>query len=408
MRFIILLLLVFKIFAACSQKNEIISQWRGPERNGIYPFTGLMKSWPEAGPELVWSFEGLGAGHGSPAFSHDKVFVLGMPDTTGVLYAFDFDGNLLWKREYGTEWHLNYTGTRSTPTVVDNLLYFMSGQGELFCYDGNSGNQVWSVDILKTFGAENIQWGVTESLLVDGDQIICTPGGKEHNVVSLNRHTGETIWTSPGRGEKSAYCSPILINHNGTRLIITMTAESIIAVDAGTGLMYWHIPQKQRNKINSNTPVYWNGRIFCSSDNAPEDNGLVSVLLSGDGKTASVEWRNQQYTNLMGGIIIRDGYIYGSEYRKKGWSVINATNGEVVHTSDLLGTGVVIWADDRFYCYTEDGKMSLADAGPQHFTLTGSFKVPLGTDQHWAHPVIHDNKLWIRHGNALMVYDIQE
>lgn len=110
----------------------------------------------------------------------------------------------------------------------------------------------------------------------------------------------------------------------------------------------------------------------------------------------------------MGGIVVKDGHIYGSEYRKKGWSVINAMTGEVSHTMDALGTGVVIWADDRFYCYKEEGTVTLADAGPGHFELKGSFKVPLGTDQHWAHPVIHDRKLYIRHGDALMVYDIAD
>jgi outer membrane protein assembly factor BamB len=408
MRYYLLFLILINLITACGQKTEFLSHWRGPDRDGIYPETGLLKSWPATGPEMTWSFEGLGAGHGSVGFSQDKIFVLGMPDTTGVLYAFDFNGNLLWSKEYGTEWYKNYTGSRSTPTVVGNLVYFVSGQGVAFCYDERTGDQVWSVDLLKTFDAENIQWGITESVLIDGNHVIVTPGGKVHNVAALDRFTGKTVWTSPAMSEQSAYCSPILINHNGTRLFITKTAESVFALNPDNGEMYWSVPQKQRNKIHSNTPVYREGRIFCSSENAPEDNGLVSVLLSEDGKTASVEWRNEQYTNLMGGIILKDAYIYGSEYRKRGWSVTNAFTGEVVHSSDTLGTGVVIWADDRFYCYTEDGKMSLVDAGPGHFNIISSFKVPLGTDQHWAHPVIHGKKLYIRHGDALMVYDIEE
>jgi len=408
MKYYLLFMILANLITACGQKTELISQWRGPNRDGIYRDSVLLKSWPETGPEMVWSFEGLGAGHGSVGFSPDKVFVLGMPDTTGVLYAFDYFGNLLWSKEYGTEWYKNYTGPRSTPTVVGNLVYFVSGQGVAYCYDERTGELVWSVDLLKTFDAENIQWGIAESVLIDGDHVICTPGGKVHNVVALNRFTGKTVWTSPAMGEQSAYCSPTLINHNGTRLFITKTAESVFALNPDNGHMYWSVPQKQRHKIHSNTPVYWEGRVFCSSENAPEDNGLVSLLLSEDGKTATIEWRNEQYTNLMGGIILKDGYIYGSEYRERGWSVTHAFTGEVVHTSDTLGTGVVIWADDRFYCYTEDGKMSLVDAGPQHFNIISSFYVPLGTDQHWAHPVIHGKRLYIRHGNALMVYDIED
>ena len=408
MKTLICLFLLLGTFSAFSGNNEVYSQWRGPSRDGIYTCTGLMKAWPTDGPRLLWSFEGLGAGHGSVSFSQDKILVLGMPDTTGVLYAFDFAGNLLWKKPYGTEWHRNYTGTRSTPTVVNHHVYFMSGQGIVYCFDERNGNEVWSVDLLKAFDAENIQWGMAESLLVDGDQLICTPGGKEHNVVSLDRFTGKVIWTSPGRGEPSAYCSPVLVNHKGNRLLITMTAESILALNPDNGRLYWHIPQKQRNRIHSNTPVYSNGRIICSSENAPEDNGLVSIILSGDGKTASVEWRNQKFTNLMGGVVVMNDYIIGSEYRKRGWSIISSSSGEIMHKSDTLGNGVVIWADDRFYCYTEDGVMALVDAGPGQFNLKGSFEVPLGTDQHWAHPVIHDRRLYIRHGDAMMVYDIAE
>lgn len=408
MRNLLFLLTLIVTTIGSAQNSNIVSQWRGNARDGIYDDTGLLKTWPEGGPEMLWSFEGLGAGHGSVAFSHDKIFVLGMPDTTGVLYAFDFGGKLLWKREYGPEWHTNYTGTRSTPTVVGNLLYFMSGMGVVYCYNEKSGEKVWSVDVLQTFGAENITWGMTESLLIDGDQLFCTPGGKEHNVVSLNRFTGKTIWTSPGMGEQAAYCSPIIINHNGTKLIITVTVQSIIGIDADTGQFYWSIPQKQGHKINANTPVYWQKKVFYSGDYATEDNGLVSLALSDNGKSAKVIWRNQKFTNLMGSIILKDGFILGSEYRKKGWSVIDATSGEVVNKSELLGSGVVIWADNRYYGYTEDGRMSLIDAGPINFNIMGSFAVPLGTDQHWAHPVIHNKKLYVRHGSALMVYNIKE
>ncbi len=404
-----LFLTIFIIIAtnAISQNHEIKSQWRGVSRNGIYHDKNLLKSWPESGPELAWSFEGLGAGHGSVAIANDKIFVLGMPDTTGVIYAFDLkNGNLLWQKEYGTEWHLNFKGTRSTPTVVDNLVYFMSGQGVVFCYDGKTGEKVWSVDILKTFGAENIKWGITESLVIDGVQLFCTPGGSRHNVVSLNRFTGNTIWTSPAMGELSAYCSPLLINHNGTKLLVTATIESIICIDAVTGDFYWSIPQKQGHKINANTPVYWRNNIYFSGDYAPEDNGLVAISLSNDGRKAQVLWRNQKYTNLMGSIILKNGFIIGSEYKKKGWSVIDATTGELIKKIEQLGSGVVIWADDRYYGYTEDGKMYLIDAGLNHFNIVGSFSVPLGTDQHWSHPVIHNKMLYVRHGNALMVYKI--
>jgi outer membrane protein assembly factor BamB len=383
------------------------SQWRGPGRNGIYPETGLLQKWPVQGPELLWSFEGLGAGHGNVGIGKDKMFILGMPDTTGVLYAFDFKGELLWKKNYGLEWHENYTGPRSTPTIVGDLVYFISGQGVVYCYRANNGDLVWSIDMLKKFSGRNNTWGIAESVLIDGDILFCTPGGIENNIVALNRLTGATIWTSPGNQQPSAYCSPILVKHNKTKLVVTMTAESIVGVDAVTGQFYWKVDQFQTNKIHANTPVFLNGIIYCSSDNAKTNFGLVALKLSDDGKSVSVLWRNEDFKNLMGGIIVTDGHIYGSIYRKGLWCCINTTTGKIIYSSNKFWDGNIIMADGRMYCYSEKGEMALVSADPSSFTVLSSFKVPLGSDQHWAHPVINSGKLYIRHGNALMVYKIK-
>ncbi len=233
-RYTVFLISGLFLIMACSPKEDNPSQWRGSDRQGIYYETDLLKTWPENGPDLIWSFEGLGAGHSSVGIGNDRVFINGMPDTLGVLYSFDLDGNLLWEKVYGEEWHENYTGSRSTPLVVDDVVYLESGMGVVYCLNAFTGDMIWEVDLLKKFDANNIQWGMTESLLIDGDQLICTPGGEVNNVVSLNRHSGETIWTSPGFKEQSAYCSPVLVEHNNTRLVVTMTATSAIGIDADT------------------------------------------------------------------------------------------------------------------------------------------------------------------------------
>ena len=393
--------------ATCTSAYCQISQWRGPNRNGIYTDSGLLRKWPEQGPELLWSFEGLGAGHGNVGIGKDKMFVLGMPDTTGVLYAFDFKGKLIWEKNYGTEWHKNYTGPRSTPTIVGNLVYFISGQGVVFCYKANNGDYVWSVDMVKKFNGRNNTWGIAESVLIDGDILFCTPGGIENNIVALNRLTGSTIWTSPGNGNPSAYCSPILVKHNKAKLIVTMTAESIVGVDAVTGQFYWQVQQLQSNKIHANTPVYNSGIIYCSSDNAKTSFGLVALKLSDDGKSVSTLWRNEDFKNLMGGIIVTEGHIYGSMYRKGFWCCIKTTSGEILYSSDKLWDGNIVMADGRMYCYSEKGEVALVSADPSSFNIISRFKVPLGSDQHWAHPVISDGRLYIRHGNALMTYKIK-
>jgi outer membrane protein assembly factor BamB len=396
----------FVLITAWSNPVNNFSEWRGPNRQGIFYETGLLKSWPENGPEMLWSVEGLGAGHSSVGIGHNRIFVNGMPDKIGVLYSFDLDGNLLWEKVYGTEWHQNYTGSRSTPVVAEGLVYLESGMGVVYCMDAFSGDIIWEVDLLNTFDAENIQWGMSETLLIDGDNIICTPGGEEYNVVALNRFTGETVWTSVGYGEPAAYCSPVLVEHNDIRLVVTMTATSVIGLDAGTGELYWRVEQMQRHKIHANSPVYSDGIIYCSSSSAPQSNGIVALKLSEDGKSVEQIWRNESFMNLMGGIVLIDGVIYGATYKKNEWSAIDTSTREKKILSEDFGYGVIIYADGLYYLYSVAGEVALVKMERNTFEIKGRFEVPLGTNQHWAHPVIKDKRLYIRHGNALMVYDI--
>ena len=396
-------LILFMI--SCSESNEF-SQWRGPDRDGKYPETGLLKEWPEDGPEMLWSFEGLGSGHGSVSIADGQIFVLGMPDTIGIIYSFDMKGELLWQREYGLEWYANYTGSRSTPTIVGGLLYFVSGQGEVFCMDKDNGDIKWSVDMFERFGAQETKWGIAESPLLDGDRIIVTPGGEEHNVVALDRFTGDLIWTSKGNGEPSAYCSPILVQHNDSRLIVTMTSESVLGIDAVNGETLWRTEQRQGNEINANSPLYYDGMVFCASAEGDSADGHVMIRLSENGKTAELGWRNEEIFNLMGGIVLQGGCLYGIRTQKKGWYCINAKTGDLNYLSDKVSEGVTIFSDGLFYCYSTNGVVSLLEADETDCRVISSFRVRLGTDQHWAHPVIHKGRMYLRHGDALMCYDI--
>lgn len=336
------------------------------------------------------------------------MFVLGMPDTMGVIYCLDLDGRLQWQREYGLEWFANYTGPRSTPTIIDGMLYFVSGQGVVFCMDAGNGEILWSKDMFESFGAREIPWGIAESPLIDGDRIILTPGGREHNVVALDRHTGETIWSSAGNGEQSAYCSPILVQHNDTRLVVTMTAESILGIDADQGQTYWRIPHKQGNKIHANSPVYDRGRVYCASDWADTLRGHVMIQLSEDGKNAELGWRNENRFNLLGGLIVHEEHVYSSTFEKKEWYCLDAASGKLNYLSDQVAGGATIYADGLFYCYGTDGTMALIEADDKSCRVISSFEISLGSDQHWAHPVIHERKLYIHHGDALMCYDISD
>ncbi len=387
-----------------------VAQWRGPGRDGKYPGNALLQEWPAEGPALLWSYEGLGAGMGSPVISGGKIYVTGIPDTLagmGRLFVFDLKGKVLWTKDYGSEFTALYPGARSTPSVAGDHLYIESGIGSVYCLNAHTGEQIWSVDFFSDLGADSVQFGFSESLLIEDDRLYCTPGGKSHNMVALNRFTGEILWASPGSGEQATYSSPVLFRHRGRPLLVNLTASHILGLDALTGKVLWQVYQYQDNKIHANTPIYHDGNILVSSASRKDSSGLVMLRLSPEGDSVRVLWRNKGVINLSGGAILNDSSIYMSAYLQPKWYCIDLNTGEIRYTAGDPGGGAVIYADGRYYCYAErNGEMVLVDATSEKFTVISRFMVPLGTAEHWAHPVIDSGMLLIRHGNALMAYDI--
>ena len=411
-RNLILPLLGLLLLCSCAEKGQY-SDWRGPNRDGIYPETGLLKQWPAEGPDLLWSYEELGFGHTAVAVSDHRVYLTGIKDSAqsmGTLFVLDTQGNLLWEKEYGKDFTNNFIGTRSTPVVVDDLIYIESGAGAVYCLQTENGEEVWSRDFIQDFGADSvIQFGYSESPLIDGDHLICVPGGKENNVVALNRFTGDIVWNSKGNGEEATYNSPILIEMGAQRLVIAMTAGSVMGIDAAIGEMYWQIEQTQQNKIHANTPLFADGRLLVSSADPTSTSGLVQIALLDEGKKAQVVWRDRKFRNLLGGLVRVDSCIYGSTAFGSDWRVISWNSGDTLVRNRDLGGGSIIFADKLFYCYTErEGEVALVEANPQKFEIISKFKVSLGSREHWARPVIHQGVLYIRHGEALMAYDIKD
>jgi len=399
-RIILLACLTYSVFAA-----DNFFQWRGLSRDGKYPDKNLLKKWPDQGPDLLWQADNIGEGHSSVAVANNLVYITGMVKREGFLYCFDSEGKLLWNSSYGAEWYKNHPGSRSTPTVIDNNLYLISGTGNVFCFDAFTGKQNWVVDMFDTFKAETIEWGIAESPLVDGENVICTPGGSDANIVALNRFTGETVWISRGNREPSAYCSPILVNHNGIHLIVTMTAESILGVDAANGKVYWRVPQYQEYGIHADSPIYYDGKVFCISGST-ESSGSVVLQLSENGKNVKELWRNKNVENLIGGVILNNGYLYGSRYDKDEWFCVDWNTGSIKYISEAFGGGSIIYADGLFYCYSEKGMLGLIAANTKNFQVISSVEVTSGKGPHWAHPVIAQGKLYIRHNGSLFVFDI--
>lgn len=397
------LVLLAVFFSFSTLFAQIDSQWRGPNRDGVYPNESLLKLWPKDGPELLWSVDDLGAGYSSPAVTSNRVYVTGMISSEGFLFAFDIDGKPVWKTSYGPEWSGSRPGARTAPTVVGRLIYLMSALGRVVCLS-TDGKVVWSKNLKEDFGARNIEWGMTESLLVDGDRVFCTPGGRNAMMAALDRHTGKTIWTIKGNGEMSGYCSPCLVNHGQKRLILTMTAESVVGIDADTGEFLWQHSHITEYDVNANTPLYKDGYIYTVSG---YDTGGQMFKLSDDGTTVKRIWSTDKLDSQMGSVILVDGFIYGSGHQNRGWFSLDWKTGKVQFSSRTLGNkGAIIFSDNLLYCYSERGDVGLVKPNPQKFEVLSSFRVKKGSGEHWAHPVIKKGRLYIRHGNALMVYNI--
>lgn len=385
-----------------AQKNW---QWRGENRNGMYNETGLLKAWPADGPQLLWKFEGLGEGHTSVAIASGKIYLTGMHGDKLILYVFDMTGKLLTEKEVGKEWNTNWNGTRSSVCINDGKLYIFNALGTLFCLDEKTLNEVWKKDLLTELDGRNLQFGMTENPLIVGDKIFMTPGGVKNNMVALNKHTGALIWSSPGIGKPSSYCSPLYIGNQAVPMVVTCFENDILAFNAETGEMLWAHPQPSGNDINPNVPIYHDGLLFSATG---YKGGAWLYQLKDGGKTAELLWHNTEMDNQMHGAIKVGDYIYASGHQgSRNWFCVDWKTGKTMYKVRDMAPCNVIFADGMLYCYSENGTMNLVKPNPDKFERVSSFKVTLGTAQHWAHPVIHQGILYLRHGNALMAYKVK-
>jgi outer membrane protein assembly factor BamB len=404
-------MLMSVLLVVCVCFGDDWPQFRGPNRDGRSAETGLLKKWAKGGPRRLWVVEGLGTGFASIAIANGYVYTTGMvgTDKQGVLFAYDVNGTFKWKASYGPEWSGSHAGSRTAPTVDGDRVYVLSGQGNLACFDAKTGEQRWQADTAKNFGAQNTNWGLSESVLVAEDKVICTPGGTDAGIAALNKMTGETIWTSKGLSDASAHCSPILVERGGRNIIVTITAAHIVGIDLQTGEVLWqHQNRLHKDKprhVNPNSPLYCDGGIFVASRFV----GGMMLKLSPDGRQVSEAWTNEELDPHHGGIVLVDGYIYGANTKRQGWMCLDWNSGKTVYERKWLGKGSVIYADGMLYCYEEkQGTIGLVPASPADFNVVSSFKVPHGTDEHWAHPAISDGTLYVRHGDALMAYDVKQ
>jgi outer membrane protein assembly factor BamB len=384
-------------------------RFRGPAGDGQFPETGLLKQWPASGPKVAWTAKGLGQGFSSATVTNGTVYVTGMDDQKqGYLFAFGLDGSPKWKTAYGPELDkrgMAVAGTRGTPTIDGDRVFLVTGLGKLVIFDAAKGQVLKTVDLLERFGAKQAQFGFAEAVLVDGQKLICTPGGPDASLAALDKNTGEILWKTKGLSQPTGCCSARIIDHNGRRLVLTMLAQSVVAVDPGTGEVIWQHEYPHRAGVQPNPPLYADGLVYVTSGMGV---GGALLSLADNSPTATAKWTDKTMDCQMQGTILIDGYIYGTaQSGNKGLVCLDWKTGKAMWNAPAVGMAVVIAADGMLYVYAQDGKMYLVKPNATAFEPVSQFAISEGTNEHWAHPTIANGRLYVRHGDVLMAYDIK-
>jgi len=409
---IVFSLSVLLTFQICNAQHS--SGWREENRTGVSAETGLLKSWPAAGPTLLWTNSELPKGYSSVSFGDNAIFVTGTKDANDILVALDINGKILWQTIMGRAWTGSFPDSRATATVEDNKVYTASGYGDLACIDGTTGALIWTYNASELNKGTYGNWGIAESLLVDGDKLYFTSGGPETMTMAIQKATGKVIWKSASLNDKPGYVSPILINYAGKKIMVNVSMNYVFGVDVSSGEILWKIANLKSvnfkwELIECVTPLYYNGMVYTTGG---YDCGGILIKIGEDGKSADVVWTDKVLDVHHGGVVLVDGYIYGSNWVNNGdgnWCCIDWKSGEKKWEEHWNCKGSIISAEGLLYIYDEKkGNVGLVKATPEKFELVSSFQVTQGTSgPFWSHPVIHSGVLYIRHNNALMAYDIK-
>lgn len=408
-------LIIFCV-ALVSETHAQIYQFRGPNRDGKFPESNLLKEWPEGGPELLLEFEGIGEGWSSVISDGKYIYASGKKGLMDQLTCIDFEGNQRWQVEYGEGWNESYPNTRGTPTVEGDRIYIISGVGELVCLDTETGDIHWKINVDKEYQADWHRWGVSESPLIVGNKVIASPASPVAAFVAFDKISGEEIWKSPGvQDQNRSYVSPILHKFNGKDYILGASASHLYIVDPENGNIlssYKYFDSsiwewQPKGMIWANSPVVKDDMIFvCIGYNYPAKMLRVNEDLS----AIEEVYTNDLLDNHHHGVIEVDGYLYGSYWihnNKGAWACLNWDTGEVMYDEEWNSKGQLVYADGLFYVYIEkSGHVGLVQPDPKGFKVISSFEIEKGRGPHWSHPYIFDGKMFLRHGDVLMVYSI--
>jgi len=372
--------------------------FRGPNRDGKSPDTGLLKEWPEGGPKLLWQVDDIGKGFSSVAVAGGMIYITGVVGDALTLFALDMNGKHLWNADLGPDCD-NVPGSRATATIDEGRLYLLSGAGMLGCFDAKRGRPLWSRHA-KEFGGSPGSWGYAESVLIYGSAAIFKPGGR-NCIVALNKQNGQPLWSSRGFQAGPEYSSCLLFFHDRTPMIATGTNEGLVCVNAQNGTLLWANPFAVRNTANCPTPAYSDGYVFWANGYGK---GGVCVKL-GRGGSASQAWTTRDMDCHHGGYVIHEGYIYGNN--GDGWACLDLRTGQKKWGERAVGKGSLCWADGMLYLFSEsNGRGALATCSPDGLKITGRVEVR-GSGPSWAHPVVIGGRLYLRYDTNLYCFDVK-
>lgn len=401
------------IIACLTTLNAQDAQWRGPNRDGHFPATGLLQAWPEEGPAVLFVTEGIGKGYSSAVATGEMIYVTGNIDTIEFLTAMDLKGNIKWQKPYGRAWNQSFPEARCTPTVDGDRVYVLTGMDMLVCFHALTGVEIWSVNIHESYDSHWDMFGVSESILLVDDKVIVTPGGETTTVLALDKMTGALVWKTESLGAQRSNLSPMLINHCDRDYIITATRTHIISVDPDKGEITWtyHYNILNENEENmtivANTPTYGDSCLWISGG---WDYESVMLEIAPDGKSVSEKFTDRTFDNQNHGVVLFDGFLYGSNFtgRNSGkWVCMNWDTGEILWVETWFNKGPVISAEGMLYCFDERrGNVGLVKADPDGFEVISSFRVTEGQGPHWARPSIYMQMLLVRHGEVLVAYQL--
>jgi outer membrane protein assembly factor BamB len=408
---------------AASPESFDWPQWQGPDRNAVSRERGLLKEWPKDGPPLAWKVKGLGGGYSAPSVAAGRIFGMSNRGDDEVVWALsEKDGKEIWVTRLGPAFPQRMPqgreGPGCTPTVDGERLYVLGLGGDLACLGVRDGKVLWQRSLTRDFGGRIPRWSYRESPLVDGDKVICTPGGKGATLAALDKLTDKTVWTSPVPGSPGpAYASVIATNFDGQREYVQFTQAGLVGVAASDGRFLWRYDRPaSRTGINCSTPVAHDGLVFDASAYGT-GGGLVKLSRDDSGGVQAEEvYFTRKMQNHHGGMILLDGCLYGANGGNEGGFLVclDFKTGKVMWDErDKPGrTGVrkgsVALADGRIYYRQEDGTLILFEPSPKEYIERGRFQQPDRSEKPaWAHPVIANGKLYVRDQDVLLCYDVR-